>query len=99
MLNQNSVKTVKMVKGCFSTPCLFSLLWLGVFLFLLMGVVVFSDHSLVKCEMFDDCIKPKSAYWHFNNTLLCEVFLGQCTIYEVFFSNFKAVVGVCKSPN
>ncbi len=32
--------------------------------------VCFYDHSLVKCKKFFNCVKPKSAYWHFNNKLL-----------------------------
>lgn len=43
-----------------------------------------SDHGLVKCVFFISCVKPKSAYWHFNNTLL-----GDKHFNDVFKSSFK----------
>lgn len=39
--------------------------------------VGFSDHSLVHCSVFIKCVKPQSAYWHFNTALLSDkAFLG-----------------------
>lgn len=32
--------------------------------------VSFSDHCMVHCSVFLSCVKPQSAYWHFNNALL-----------------------------
>lgn len=32
----------------------------------------FSDHSLVLCHVFIRNIKHRSAYWHFNTSLLCD---------------------------
>jgi len=32
--------------------------------------VSFSDHSLVQCFVTLGSVKPKSAMWHFNNSLL-----------------------------
>lgn len=36
--------------------------------------VGFSDHCLVDCNIYIANIKPKSAYWHFNVSLLKDKF-------------------------
>lgn len=37
-----------------------------------LSPVGFSDHSLVYCSVFIKCVKPHSAYWHFNTALLVD---------------------------
>lgn len=37
-----------------------------------MMPVGFSDHSLVLCHVSRRNIKHRSAYWHFNTSLLCD---------------------------
>ena len=51
----------------------------GVFKMCHMLPVGFTDHSLVLSDVFVASVKPRSAYWHFNSTLLCD-------------SNFKEAV-------
>ncbi len=34
--------------------------------------VSFSDHRMVQCSLFLSSVKPRSAYWHFNNALLSD---------------------------
>ncbi|XDV12372.1 hypothetical protein PO909_001067 [Leuciscus waleckii] len=51
--------------------------------------VGFSDHSLVKCEIFFDCVKPKSAYWHFNSTLLCDKHF--IDVFKFFWVNAQSM--------
>ncbi len=42
------------------------------FLKLLYNSVSFSDHCMVQCSLFVSSVKPRSAYWHFNNALLSD---------------------------
>ena len=49
--------------------------------------VGFSDHSLVLCSIFIANLKPKSAYWHFNTSLLCDINFKQ--VFTVFWNNFR----------
>ncbi len=35
----------------------------------------FTDHAMVQCNVILNLIKPKSAYWHFNTSLLSDTFL------------------------
>jgi len=48
----------------------------------------FSDHSLVICSVFITNIKPKSAYWHFNTSLLQDNFFKDVFIY--FWKQFSS---------
>lgn len=43
--------------------------------------VSFSDHCLVDCEIYIVNIKPKSAYWHFNVSLLQDKFFIETFTY------------------
>lgn len=43
--------------------------------------VSFSDHCLVDCEIYIANIKPKSAYWHFNVSLLQDKFFTETFTY------------------
>ena len=49
--------------------------------------VGFSDHSLVLPTVFIANLKPKSAYWHFNTSLLCDVNFKQ--VFSVFWASFQ----------
>lgn len=49
--------------------------------------VGFSDHSMVQCVFTLGLIKPKSAYWHFNNNLLCDKNFK--VIFKQFWKNVK----------
>lgn len=57
--------------------------------------VCVSDHSLVRCVMTNSYIKAKSAYWHFNNNLLCDFsFRG---VFKEFWMNVKTMKSHCNS--
>lgn len=63
--------------------------------------VGFSDHSLVKCVGF---LKTKSAYWHLNTNLLCDILFQE--YFKEFWIGFRsqksiiaAVVGLCKNTS
>ncbi len=49
--------------------------------------VAFSDHCLVKCDIFINNVKSKSAYWHFNTNLLSDN--SFCDTFKFFWNNFK----------
>ena len=49
--------------------------------------VGFSDHSMVLCEVFIKNLKSKSAYWHFNTTLLLDAHFREVFIY--FWGDFR----------
>ena len=49
--------------------------------------VGFSDHSMVLCEVFIKNLKSKSAYWHFNTTLLLDAHFREVFIY--FWRGFR----------
>lgn len=51
--------------------------------------VCFSDHSLIKCAMAKNNLKSKSAFWHFNNNLLCDSFFKE--VFKEFWKNAKAI--------
>ena len=69
--------------------------------------VGFTDHSLVMCNVLIRNIVPRSAYWHFNSTLLYEksfrdvfyILLGKISpkIKIIFFP--ETVVGLWQSGN
>ena len=42
---------------------------------------VFTDHSLVLCQVFIRNVKPKSAYWHFNSVLTFDRKFREVLIY------------------
>ena len=42
---------------------------------------VFTDHSLVLCQVFIRNVKPKSAYWHFNSALTFDRKFREVFIY------------------
>lgn len=46
----------------------------------------FSDHSLVICSAFITNIKSKSAYWHFNTSLLQDNFFKD--VFSFFGNSF-----------
>lgn len=78
----------------------------GIFSKCFIVPVSFSDYSMVCCSFILNSIKPSSAYWHFNSTLLndknfkeTEVFLGNFQSYKDLFPNFKAVVGFWQGAN
>lgn len=48
--------------------------------------VSFSDHCIVQCSVFLSCVKPQSAYWHFNNALLNDKVFKD--IFEFFLEGF-----------
>lgn len=48
----------------------------------------FSDHSLVICSVFITNIKSKSAYWHFNTSLLHDQFFKD--VFSFFWKQFSA---------
>ncbi len=49
--------------------------------------VGFTDHCLVTCQFFIANIKVKSAYWHFNTSLLNDVNFKD--VFSYFWNNFK----------
>ncbi len=49
--------------------------------------MAFSDHCLVKCDIFINNVKSKSAYWHFNTNLLSDN--SFCDTFKFFWNNFK----------
>lgn len=49
--------------------------------------VGFSDHSLVICTVTLHSVKPKSAYWHFNNNLLSDANFRET--FSCFWKNFR----------
>lgn len=49
--------------------------------------VFFSDHCIVQCSVFLSCVKPQSAYWHFNNALLNDKVFKD--IFEFFWKDFR----------
>ncbi len=49
--------------------------------------VSFSDHSLVQCFLTLGSIKPKSALWHFNNSLLTDLEFRD--IFKFFWDDFR----------
>lgn len=49
--------------------------------------VGFSEHSLLKCEVFFKCVKPKSAYWHINNILLDDEHFKD--VFKAFWANMQ----------
>lgn len=49
--------------------------------------VSFSDHSLVQCFLTLGSIKPKSAMWHFNNSLLTDMEFRD--IFKFFWYEFR----------
>ncbi len=55
--------------------------------------VCFSDHSLIKCVMTNNCIKAKSAYWHFNKSLLCDSFFRE--VFREFWMNVNIMKLFC----
>lgn len=49
--------------------------------------VCFSDHNLIKCVVAKNDVKSKSAYWHFNNNLLCDSLFRE--VFKEFWTNAK----------
>jgi len=49
--------------------------------------VSFSDHCMVKCSVFINLLKPKSAYWQFNTALLSDTHFKEC--FNYFWEDFK----------
>ncbi|XDV33218.1 hypothetical protein PO909_003724 [Leuciscus waleckii] len=49
--------------------------------------VSFSDHSLVQCFLTLGSIKPKSAMWHYNNSLLADMEFRD--IFKFFWNDFR----------
>lgn len=49
--------------------------------------VSFSDHHLVSCKFFLNTFRFKSAYWHFNTSLLNDKFFIES--FEFFWKEFK----------
>ncbi len=47
--------------------------------------VSFSDHSMVCCSFILNSIKPKSAYWHLNTSLLCDKNFEET--FKIFLEN------------
>lgn len=48
----------------------------------------FTDHFLVLSDVFIVNVKPKSAYWHFNSTLLCDVNFKET--FKFFWKSFRS---------
>ncbi len=59
--------------------------------------VGFTDHSLVLCQVFIANVKVKSAFWHFNTSLLSDLnfkevlcfFWNQCKLRKQCFSDLR----------
>ncbi|KAI7801458.1 pol-like protein [Triplophysa rosa] len=49
--------------------------------------VGFSDHCLVLCEVFIANVKSRSAYWHFNVSLLEDIYFKD--VFSKFWEKFK----------
>ena len=50
--------------------------------------VGFSDHCLITEVVFINDVKPKSAYWHFNITLLSDAHFRKC--FSIFWERWRA---------
>lgn len=50
--------------------------------------VGFSDHSMVMCNMSINNVKPRSAYWHFNTSMLDDVNFKESFVF--FWNAIKA---------
>jgi len=57
--------------------------------------VSFSDHCMVKCSVFINLLKPKSAYWQFNTALLSDTHFKEC--FNYFWEDFKTKKGLYNS--
>lgn len=55
----------------------------------------FSDHSMVQCSVFLNSIKPRSAYWQLNTTLLSDKYFKD--MFKLFWDEFKTTKGSFKS--
>ncbi len=49
--------------------------------------VSFSDHCIAQCSLFLSSVKPRSAYWHFNNALLSDKDFKDA--FEFFWKDFR----------
>ena len=49
--------------------------------------VGFTDHAMVACNVFISKLKSRSAYWHFNTSLLCDAHFKD--VFKFFWSSFK----------
>lgn len=61
----------------------------------LITPVSFSDHSMVLCSVFLNSIKPRSAYWQLNTTLLSDRYFKN--IFKLFWDEFRTTKGSFKS--
>lgn len=59
----------------------------GIFSKCFIVPVSFSDHSMVCCNFFLNSIKPKSAYWHLNSSLLYDK--NFVDSFNYFWVNFR----------
>jgi len=51
----------------------------------------FSDHSMVQCSVFLNSIKPRSAYWQINTTLLSDKYFK--STFKLFWDEFRTIKG------
>lgn len=61
---------------------------IGIFSKCFITPVSFSDHSMVCCSFILNYVKPKSAYWHFNTSLLYDKKFKDN--FRYFWHSFKA---------
>jgi len=47
----------------------------------------FSDHGMVQCSFILNCLKPRSAYWHLNVSLLSDTFFQDS--FKIFWENYR----------
>ena len=57
--------------------------------------VGFSDHCMITCKIFISTFKPKSAYWHFNTSLLQDNHFRD--VFRFFWDQFKTTKHAFKS--
>ncbi len=55
----------------------------------------FTDHAMVQCNVILNLIKPKSAYWHFNTSLLSDTFFKDS--FKAFWENHRKTKSTFRS--